>query len=475
MKKILLLCLILLLIVPAAEAVDLDSLTFGGQVRMRGYKLNNFFDFNDEGDKDNFEVFRHKTSLWTKVDTGNDVSGFIQITNQNYGEGVTYPSNSSTGDGWEVDNKSNKVFVDQAYINVDNFFDQPVTLKIGRQNLMYGSGFILFDGQSQMASTSLYFDGVKVSLKLGENAVLDGLYFKDQENERDEEGRDDITLSGAYLTAHCPVIGGQQEIYVLNLLDEGLDTVFTPDDEKDIWMVGLRLSDKYDCGLDYSAEIAYQDGNFEGSRDHEALGYKLDAGFTLKDVAPTPRLFVGYASLSGDDPDTEENEAWDIFYGGWPQFGDLLAWKYVNMEYNRQAIEKYLLDEGVLPEGATLPPINSISDYDPYYGLRGTTSEEAIFSNINIASAGIGLQLTNALSTQFSYSLLTVDEPDYIDENGELVENDDDFGDYYQFKLNYKYSPNLSFSAYLAMIEPGDAFVNDDDAYEAFWETKLTF
>lgn len=475
MKKILLLCLILLLIAPSASALTIEDFTFGGLVRLRGYSLDNFFDFDDDNDKDNFKVFRHKTSLWTKVDTGNDVTGFIQISNQNYGEGVTYPSNSSVGDAWEVDNKSNKMFVDQAYINVANFFDLPVTLKVGRQNLMYGSGFVLFDGQSQMASTSLYFDGIKTSIKLGENAVLDGLYFKDQENERDEEGRDDITLSGAYLTTNCPVLGGQQEFYVLNRLDQGFDTPATPLDEKDIWMVGLRLSDKYDCGLDYSAEIAYQDGNFEGRRDHEALGYKLDAGFSVKDIAPTPRFFLGYASLSGDEPDTDENEAWDVFYGGWPQFGDLLAWKYVNMEYNRQAIEKYLHDEGKLPEDVNLPPINSIADYDPDYGLRGTTSEEAVFSNLNIASAGIGLKLSKALSAKFTYSLLTVDEPDYIDENGELVENDDEFGDYYQFQAKYNYSDYLSFSLYAAIIEPGDAFTNDDMAHEVFWETKLSF
>ena len=446
--------MILLLIVPAAEAVDLDSLTFGGQVRVRGYKLHNFFDFNDDNDFDNWTTFRSKTSLWTKADLGNNVTGFIKFTNQTYGEGVVNTDSAA-------DNKSNKVFVDNAYINVDKLFDLPVSLKVGRQNLMYGTGFVLFDGQSQFASTSIYFDGVKLSTHLGENAVIDWLYFKDQENDRwlqdfgaEEDSADDITLAGAYLTAHCPVIGGQQEIYVLNRLDEGLDTEATPGDEKDIWMLGIRLSDKYDCGLDYSAEIAWQDGNFEGSRDQEAYGYKLDAGFTLKDVAPIPRLFVGYASLSGDDPQTEENERWDVFYGGWPQFGDLLAWKYVNAPPNT---------------------IGSMSNYDPRWNEGSTVIEEAVYSNLNIAKAGIGIKLLENLATEFSYSLLRVDEADYIDADGHWVENSDDFGDFYQFKINYKYSPNLSFSVYLAMIEPGDAFVNDDDAYEAFWETDLRF
>ena len=452
MKKIFILCTILLLIAPAASAIDMENFTFGGQVRMRGYELNNFFDFNDDNDFDNWNVFRSKTSVWTKVDTGHDVTGFIKFTNQHYGEGVD----------WYKDNKSNKVFVDNAYINANKLFDLPISLKIGRQNLMYGTGFVLFDGQSQFASTSIYFDGVKLSTHFGDNIVVDWLYFKDQEKKRwlqdfGEPGdtADDITLSGAYLTAHCPVIGGQQEIYILNRLDEGLDTEATPGNEKDIWMVGIRLSDKYDFGLDYSAEIAYQDGNFEASRDQEALGYKLDAGYTLKDIAPTPRVFLGYASLSGDDPETEENERWDVFYGGWPQFGDLLAWKYVNAPPNT---------------------IGSLSDYDPNWNEGSTVIEEAVYSNLNIAKAGIGLRILKNLSTQFSYSMLTVDEPDYIDpETNELVENDDDFGDFYQLKISYKYTENLSFAIYTAMIEPGDAFVNEDEAYEAFWETNLVF
>jgi hypothetical protein len=444
MKKLMVLFLVLFLCTPAVAANWADNLEMGGDVRFRWYQMSNMWDFNDNIDSDNWETFRLRTRIFAKAKVSDDISGFVRLANQTYGNGVSEAA----------DNTSNKVFVDNAYITVKDFFGSNMTFQAGRMNLMYGSGFVLFDGNSQFASTSLYFDGAKLSIPLGDNAVLDGFYVKDEENSRDNKSENDITLGGAYLTAKCPVMGGKQELYVLNRRDESIT--------KDIWMTGIRLSDKFENGLDYSGEFAYQFGDFNEDEniDQEAYGYKLDAGFTLKDALMSPRLFCGYMSLQGDDPDTDEKERWDVFYGGWPQFGDLLAWKYVQIE-------------------DLAPGYNSINNYDPNWAEGSTTTGEAAYSNISMFSAGIGAQLTKSLSAKFTYGLLTVDEPDYImidDEGNEVkIKNDDDFGDYYQLQAKYGYSKNLSFSVYGAMIDPGDAFITDDDAYELFVETNLKF
>ena len=460
MKKLVVLFLVLFLCTPAIAADWTDNIEMGGDVRLRGYKLHNFFDFNDDGEIDNWEVFRLRTRLYTKASFGDNISGFVRIANQTYGENIGEPETAQKEadfpvdfDNYEADNKSNKVFVDNAYITVKDFFNTGATLNAGRMNLMYGSGFVLFDGQSQMASTSLYFDGVKLSIPLGDKAVVDALYFKDQENMRWNTAPDDVTLTGAYLTAHCPVMGGQQELYILGKNDETL--------EKDIWMTGIRLSNKYDNGLDYSGEFAYQFGQFNDAADidQDAMGYKLDAGFTLKDMPLAPRIFCGYAFMEGDDPDTDDQERWDHFYGGWPQFGDLLAWKYVSTSYN-----------------------SSLGGYDSRWREQSSTVEEAVYSNLTILSAGLGCNITKELSAKFTYAMLTFDEP-ALDSQG--IEKDDDFGDYYQLQAKYIYSKNLSFAMYAALIEPGDAFVvsdtgdwrsvGNDEAYEFFWEINLSF
>ena len=471
MKKLMVLFLVLFLCTPVYAISITDNVDFGGEVRLRGYDFQNFWTFDYQDDVDNFSTFRLKSSLYAKFTFDNDVSGFIQFTNQTYGDGV--------GLDGKGDNYDNKVFADNAYINVKNLFTMPVDLRVGRQNLMYGSGFVLFDGQSQFASTSIHFDGVKLSVHLGDNAVLDGLYFKDQENDRadDYPETDDITLSGAYLTAHCPVVGGQQEIYALNKNDQGMD--------KSIWMYGLRLSDKLDCGLDYSGEIAYQTGDagktyediddkdkpikdkctnepittceensdgewekvptyeqktvMEDHGDQEALGYKLQLGYTV-DVVAKPRFFIGYASLEGDESGNGDYDGWDSFYGGWPQFGDLLSWVYVN----------------------NIPPNKIVKN------PMGSTVGEDAYTNLNLATAGISTSYEKFFC-QASYTQLKFDEN---------IDYGDDFGDYYQLKASYKYTKNLSFSMYAAMIDPGRAFERQgmtDEAYEFYWETRLRF
>ena len=52
----------------------------------------------------------------------------------------------------------------------------------------------------------------------------------------------------------------------------------------------------------------YQFGDFNDSKDidQDALGCKLEGGFTFKDAPMSPRPFIGYSFLEGDDPDTKD-------------------------------------------------------------------------------------------------------------------------------------------------------------------------
>jgi hypothetical protein len=437
-KKKLGLVLALFLLFPSLSfAIDLQSLKIGGEIWFRGYDLDNFWTFDDNQDYDDWSAFRLRGSLFASMDVGDNVAGYIRMTDQNWGEGVTY--SPSVKDKWEKDNESNKVFLENAYVDAKSLFGGPIDARFGRQNLIYGTGFVVLDGQSQFASTSIYFDGVKMTWNIVENVILDAFYMKDQENERADAPDDDINFSGLYFTSkETPVIGGQQEVYVMNRVDEA--------SYKDIIMYGLRLSDKYDFGLDYSAEVAMQTGDAYNNEDQDALGTKIDLGYTFP-ISIKPRIYGQYAFMSGDDESTEDYEGWDVFYGGWPQFGDLLAWKFLNLPAN----------------------LNNNSQYDPNFGKDSTVVGEAIYKNLNILTFGIGCKILDKFSPNFSYSVLT------LDETYDAGTDDDEFGDYFQANIGYQYSKALAFNAYYAVIEPGDAFTTDDKATEFYWETSLKF
>ena len=76
--------------------------------------MDNWFDFSDDnnpisGYDDNWDMFRLKASVWTSVDVGDNITGYVKLTDQNYGEGVA----TDFGD----DNTTNDVFIDNAYID----------------------------------------------------------------------------------------------------------------------------------------------------------------------------------------------------------------------------------------------------------------------------------------------------------------------------------------------------------------------
>lgn len=474
MKKLLLVLLIFLLAVPA-YAMEMPNLDFGGHVRFRGYNMNNIFSFdhNVVPKISDYNMFRLQSELHARADVGDHVTAYVRFSNQNYGSGVSFPGAYSVPvldskgdpvlddygkpikieglhDAYAKENFSDKVFVENAYIDVNSIFNLPVDFRFGRQNLMYGSGFVVFDGQSQFASTSVYFDGVKMTWNITNGTKLDLFYMKDQENKTNS--RDDITLTGAYFTTHCPIIGGQQELYILNKNDQSgpmdMTTGKLTYDGKNIYMYGLRLSNKYSCGVDYSGEFAYQGGKYDQTKhiDQDAMGYKLELGYTADMLEKiTPRIFVGYTYLSGNKTSTTRNEAWDVFYGGWPQYGDLLAWVYVNLPPQARPVQPY------------------------QYNRMASVSEEVAYTNLRLPSVGLSTKY-GPVSAKFTYTKL---EFDRVPTN-----RSHDFGDYYQLQAKYQYNKYLSFAAYAAMIDPGKYFTEQghhNTAYEAFWETRLDF
>jgi hypothetical protein len=299
-----------------------------------------------------------------------------------------------------------------------------------------------------MASTSLYFDGVKVTWQIKDKMDVDFLYFKDQENRREDAIDDDITLMGLYVTAK--LLPGQQELYLLHKDQQDLNGTVPP--EKSIYLIGARVSNKMTSGLDYALEGGMETGKYDDRNniDQEAYAVKADLGYTLK-AKTDPRVFCGFAYLSGDKDSTgDTNEGWDSFYGGWPIYGDLLAWKYLtNIPY--------------APHGQNVLG-NAYANYEVGSNVVG----EVMYSNMMIYTLGAGFVPRSDISAKLTGSYIELDKT--------FIGVSDEFGYYYQLDTKYNYSEILSFSLYAAMIDAGKAFEPyRDNAFEVFWETSLKF
>ncbi|MDZ7725142.1 MAG: hypothetical protein U5R06_20580 [candidate division KSB1 bacterium] len=81
-------------------------------------------------------------------------------------------------DGKEGDFTLDEIFIDNLYVNWKSQGDIPLSVTLGRQNLIYGEGFILLDGNPWDGSRSIYPDAIKVSFKL-DNTTVDLLGIGD--------------------------------------------------------------------------------------------------------------------------------------------------------------------------------------------------------------------------------------------------------------------------------------------------------
>jgi len=124
MKRLLVLFLMLFLCTPAVAGNMTDNIDFAGHVRFRGYDLQNMWTFNEDADWDNWNTYRLRSSIQFKATPSENISGFLKLSNQTYGNGV---SNAD-------DNTSNKVFVDNAFLTVSacKIISWPIFIHAGR-------------------------------------------------------------------------------------------------------------------------------------------------------------------------------------------------------------------------------------------------------------------------------------------------------------------------------------------------------
>jgi len=142
----------LLLVVFAGSGFAKDiSFKWGVIERLRQEYLKNWKDMeNSTGENDNY--FRIRTSIWGKLDFDSQFSVYAKLTN----EFKPYVTPSKRGDIHEL------VF-DNLYVDLKNIFDSPWSLRIGRQNIIYGEGFLFIDGTPLDGSRTIYYNAIKAT------------------------------------------------------------------------------------------------------------------------------------------------------------------------------------------------------------------------------------------------------------------------------------------------------------------------
>ena len=276
------------------------------------------FAFDDDG-QDSAGV-----SQWTRfsveADFTDDVSAYIEFDHIGVW-GTEFRSDFITGADFAG---AGSVNLYQSYIQTDETFGAPLSLRIGRQELRLGSEWLSGGNDDGPAPAwGLSFDGVRATYGL-ENFTLDAWALKLTEDLADTDG--DTNFYGVYgsytgfenvtLDAYWMFIrdGSALNDSEASFVLEGIEDFFGVDDYSatQLHTIGMRTSALFGR-WDLEAEVAYQFGEashvgslfrpvFYGddAAEYDNLGVNLQLGYSL-DMNWDPRLYVAFAWLEGED------------------------------------------------------------------------------------------------------------------------------------------------------------------------------
>ncbi len=444
---------------------------FGGSIRLRGAQFGNVWTFNDDFDYDEWKWYRLRTWIWFDAQVSETLKGHVTLANEyRYGdarEEDTLAAAAARNAQMVYGNK--QVFIENAYIDWKFDSPQPISLRLGRQPLVYGEGFVILDGMPFIGSTGLAFDALKATWKPRDDTSVD--FFTAKTAEGAEKYHDDEDLYGIYVTnktleKHTAEFyllykdKNRQEVY--GAPDPGLDDPArgqaivsallqgTPppgwvpsstlvDPEMETWVLGTRWSGSVTEQLSYAAEVAGQGGTVkfpEGDKDRKAWAGYVKGSYSFQDVPLDPVARLAAIYYSGDDPDSGDYEGWDSMYGDWPKYSELYIYQL----------------------------------YDPFFILKqGNDPDLGTWSNMSMFEAGVDLKPSKKDGIAVNYY--------YILANEDTGPGDGDTrGNFVQVVWKHRFTPNLSGHLWGEYFDPGDYYRSDaDPAWFGRWTMQLDF
>jgi len=287
-------------------------------------------DFRDHGvDVDN-EYFLLRTKLhlgYTDTWWGAYVEGrsSIAVGDERAAYANVPPVSGTTkriGDGPESD----KIDLYQGYITLGNHKEFPLSLKVGRQEFIYGEERLI--GAFGWNNIGRSFDAARLRWQNEWFAadLFSGWVVIPHDGKFNKSNKEDW-FSGLYATS-LKIPKTIFEGYLLSrnasrgAINYDSSPQFPQPTARDIYTAGGRLKSKPGelCGFDYTLEGAYQFGDFAATAASARLNQNAFmavalGGYTFSDLWATPRLGVEFDYSSGDsDPTDKTHETFDNLF-----------------------------------------------------------------------------------------------------------------------------------------------------------------
>lgn len=419
----------------AASGSTGTKIEIGLEERLRSEAWDNLMDFSD-AKYDSTTQYRLRTRVWSKFNFGSNVELNLGLNNES--KYLTRPTNKTFS--WD------ETIVETAYL--DYKFSPNWQIRAGRQNIMKGEGFVIFDGTSGDGSRTAYFNAINLAYSWNKSK-LEFMVIADPhkdiylprtktKNKALQEWNEEA-FAVYYTNKEMPKTG--IEAYYIYKLEKD-DYKPYPLFDKKFSTLGGRAVHDFGSGWSGTAEFAYQFGKDKSlygwgdgpDRDVNAWGGYVYAKKAF-DVAWKPSIQVGYWAMSGDDPKTEDkNEGWDPVFSRWPKWSELYI-----------------------------------------YTLARESGYVAYWTNNNFWQFEVQAKPVKNLNLRATYYIMKAFENPMLDKAPSIIGSGKDRGNNLQLRVDYTLNQNWKGHALYETFDPGDYYRGEDKAYFLRFEVSYAF
>ena len=339
----------------------LSWMNWGADLRLRNEYFDNLLTLNPHAKLHEQDYFRFRGRVWTTITPVEDLSLNARLATE-VREWMK-PAGYSPVKG-KVGPDYTEGVIDNFNVEWKNVASLPATLKVGRQDLFLGDGWLVGDGTPYDGSWTYYLDSARFTYDLkDQHTTIDVIGIM-------QEARDDAWLypigadQNRYLTeqnekgailqiANSSIKEANLTGYFIYKNDNKVNDPNAPSsvtsvtDNADIFTLGGRLTGALSDNWKYSVEGAYQFGEKQdtalnkngsnvalspsaqttGYRDINAYGFNSKLSCLFKDPLNN-RLDFSFEFLSGDSPSSQGDEMFDVLWGRWPRWSEIGLYSY---------------------------------------------------------------------------------------------------------------------------------------------------
>lgn len=384
----------------------------GGDIEVRGIYRDDFGLTKVTSESEDW--FDSYVRVYIEGKPSPDVSAYVRfIGERDWGaEGVTTFSPFGT-----ITENTTNIDLDLAYLALTDAWGSPATIIVGRQELLYGEGFLV--GRNNTYRTATYERSPRKAFDAARVSFLVAPFILDMFSALIDEGYDetDVYLHGVNLT---------YDYLDMATLDLGI--FYKTDSGNDSKTIAFSVRGESEIvaipGLNVKAEIVPEIGDYSSTRDLSAFGGYVGALYSSEGslgFLRQPYIGVNYILMSGEDNPSATT-------GDYGEFDPLFE--------------------------------------DEIYGeINEVNSRLGLNTNARILNVKLGGKLTEVTSLALDYYILNRDEE---------VAGSDDFGTEIDLKLSYEYTEDVEFSLLTSYFDPKPA-MGTEEAIQIIGAIKISF